>query len=55
MDELDEMPEEAMVELLAYIGSLKPVVERKDLSPFMEAYEQPVERYEEVYRRLADS
>jgi predicted transposase YdaD len=53
--ELDQLPEDALAEILAFIQTQKPAAIGQSESPFMQGYQRSKQKRREVYRRLADS
>jgi hypothetical protein len=55
LEALDQVPDEALLEILGYVKSLQPSVEAAQDSVVWQAYLKSKQNREEVYRRLANS
>jgi predicted transposase YdaD len=55
LEELNQMPEEALEEILAYVQSLKFSTESPQESAIWQSYQKSKQERAEVYRRLANS
>lgn len=53
--ELEQLPEEALANIWAYIEAHHRSVEKVEESAFLQVYQRSEQTRAEVYRRLADS